>query len=82
MNIAMEQQWKFNIFSMHDKAQAVTEPYFPSSIFKGFAAKKISVHCKSLAAGNQKQGSGCKPYQFITAWLSDQNYLHPKQNWF
>ena len=38
---SIEHNEKLKIFSMHDDAQTITEPYFPSSIFKGFAANKI-----------------------------------------
>ncbi len=41
MNDSINPEEKLKIFSMHDKEQTITEPYFPSLIFKGFAAKKL-----------------------------------------
>jgi phosphatidyl-myo-inositol dimannoside synthase len=49
--IAIERQCEFKVFSMHDKTEAVTEPYFPSAIFKGFGAKKIRFIVKAWQYG-------------------------------
>ncbi len=38
---SVEHNEKLTIFSMHDEEHAVCKPYFPASVFKGFASKKI-----------------------------------------
>lgn len=48
---AIEENQKLKIFSMHDEVQTDTGPYFPSSIFKGFAAKKFRFMIKAFHQG-------------------------------